>query len=150
MKTSKPWDHTHVYLDNTFCFYVSQHLDNDCDPTNVTKACNLSDWPMGEKTMEFELKSLRSWKVFSLVKTTQRVVNECLWRNEISIELQQENGRTMRLCPLLWKTTIVALHFAHANPWLLTIPNLSWILCTFFSNAGQGLKLLIYHLKILK
>ena len=58
---------------------------------------------------------------------------------------QQENGRTVRLCPLLQKTATVAAHFAHANPWLFTIPTLSWSLCTFFSNVGQGLKLLVYH-----
>ena len=61
--------------------------------------------------------------------------------------LQQENGRTVRLCPLLWKTIIIVVHFAHANPWLFTIPNLSWILCTFFSNAGQGFW---YHPKFLE
>jgi hypothetical protein len=29
-------------------------------------------------------------------------------------------------------------------------PNLSWILYTFFSNAGQGRKLLIYRIKQIK
>jgi hypothetical protein len=33
-----------------------------------------------------------------------------------------ENGRTMRLCPFLWKTTIVIVHFAHTSSWLFTIP----------------------------
>ena len=37
-------------------------------------------------------------------------------------EGKQENGRTVRLCPLLWKITIVVVHFAHANPWLFIIP----------------------------
>ena len=50
---------------------------------------------------------------------------------------------------LLWKTTIVDVHFAHASPWLSTIPitKPSCISCTFFSNLGQGLKLLVYHPK---
>ena len=70
------------------------------------------------------------------------------WLGAINFgDVEQENNRTVKLCPLLWKTTIIAVHFAHANPWLFTISNLSWILCTFFSNTGQGLKLLIYHPK---
>ena len=34
----------------------------------------------------------------------------------------QENGGTMRLYPLLWKVTIIVVHFAHASPWLFIIP----------------------------
>ena len=35
---------------------------------------------------------------------------------------KQENNRTVRLCPRLWKTIIVDVHFAHANLWLFIIP----------------------------
>ena len=28
---------------------------------------------------------------------------------------EQENGRTVRLCPFFWKTTTVIVHFAHAS-----------------------------------
>ena len=31
---------------------------------------------------------------------------------------EQENGRTVRLCPSLGKTTTVVVYFAHASPWL--------------------------------
>ena len=40
---------------------------------------------------------------------------------QISVECQQ-NGRTVRLCPLLRKTTTIALHFAHARAWLFIVP----------------------------
>lgn len=30
--------------------------------------------------------------------------------------LEQENSRTVRHCPLLLKTTIIVVHFAHTNP----------------------------------
>ena len=32
------------------------------------------------------------------------------------MDMQQENGRIVRLCLSLWKTTIVVVHFAHASP----------------------------------
>ena len=38
-------------------------------------------------------------------------------RDVINIEI----GRTVRLCPLLCITKL-DVHFAHANPWLYTIP----------------------------
>jgi hypothetical protein len=35
---------------------------------------------------------------------------------------KQENGRTVRFCPSLWKTTTVYVYyFAHASPWLFII-----------------------------
>lgn len=73
----------------TLCFHVSQHLNNNCDPTTVAKACSLNDWPMWENAMAYELKSFGSQKVFSLAKTTPRgVVIEYLWGYEINIEAQ--------------------------------------------------------------
>ena len=50
---------------------------------------------------------------------------KCPFKNKHWIRhvyLKQESGRNVRLCPLLWKTTTVAVHFAHASPWLFTIP----------------------------
>ena len=72
--------------------------------------------------------------------------------NKTINKLKQENGETMRLCIFLRKTTIVVVHFAQASPWLfiISITKNFGILCTFFSNAGQGLKLLIYHPKKLE
>ena len=35
--------------------------------------------------------------------------------------VEQENGRTMRLCPSLRKISIVSVCFSHANPWLFII-----------------------------
>ena len=36
---------------------------------------------------------------------------------------KQENGRIVRLCPLLWKTTTIDVHFVHAgSSWLFIIP----------------------------
>ena len=35
--------------------------------------------------------------------------------------LKQENGRIVRLCPSLWKTTTVFIYVAHASPWLFII-----------------------------
>ena len=65
---------------------------------------------------------------------------------------EQENGRTVRLCPSLGKTTTVVVYFAHASPWLSYYIYTKLLLdfVHLFSNAGQGLKLLIYHPKILK
>ena len=37
MKAWKLWDRTKVNLNDAFCYYVSQYLDNDCDPTTITK-----------------------------------------------------------------------------------------------------------------
>ena len=34
------------------------------------------------------------------------------------IKLEQENGRTVRLCSFLWTTIIVVVHFACTSPWL--------------------------------
>ena len=34
----------------------------------------------------------------------------------------KEKGRTVRICPLLWKIKIAIVHFAHVNSWLFTIP----------------------------
>ena len=44
------------------------------------------------------------------------------FRLEFCIWEQQENGRTVRFCLLLRKTTILDVHFAHASSWLFTIP----------------------------
>ena len=54
------WNNTQVNLDNTFLFHVSQHLDDDWDPTIVAKACRQSDSSMWGEAMRFELESLRS------------------------------------------------------------------------------------------
>ena len=35
--------------------------------------------------------------------------------------VQQENNKIVRLCPFLWTTTIVVVHFARVSPWLFTI-----------------------------
>ena len=34
---------------------------------------------------------------------------------------KQENGRTVRLCPSLRKTTTMSIYFAHASSWLFII-----------------------------
>ena len=65
-------DHTHVNLDDTFCFHTPQHLDNDRGVTTVKEAHSQSDRHMWEEAMRSKLKSLRSKKVFSPVKTTSK------------------------------------------------------------------------------
>ena len=68
-------------LDDVFCFHISQHLDDDCDPATVAEARSQSDWPMWEEAMRSELETLKSRKVFSLVETTPKGVNPvgCKW-----------------------------------------------------------------------
>jgi hypothetical protein len=81
VKTRKIWDHMMVNLDDAFCFHISQHLDDDCDPTIVVEARSRSDWPMQEEAMRSELESLKSRKVFSPVEITPKRVNpvDCKW-----------------------------------------------------------------------
>jgi hypothetical protein len=75
VKTWKLWDRTHVNLDNPFCFHISQHLDDDCDPITAVEVRSQSDWFMWEEAMSFELESLISRKVFSPIEITPKGVN---------------------------------------------------------------------------
>jgi hypothetical protein len=81
VKTGKVWDRTLVNLDDAFCFHISQHMDDDCDPTTVVEVCSRSDWPMWKEAMRSELESLKSRKVFVPVETTPKGVNPvgCKW-----------------------------------------------------------------------
>ena len=64
-----------------FCFHVSQHLDDDCDPTTIVEARSRSDWPMWEEAMRSKLESLISREVFSPVETMPKKINPvcCKW-----------------------------------------------------------------------
>ena len=48
----------------------------------------------------------------------------CISKSTIKVwrkKSKQENGRTVRLCLLLWNAKL-DVHFAHVNPWLFPIP----------------------------
>lgn len=86
-------DHTQINLDETFCFHVSQHLDDECDMLTVAENCNWSNWPMCEEGMRFYLESLRS----QLVQLTlnrkglaQWLVNGYMWGNKISLDMSHD------------------------------------------------------------
>ena len=81
VKIWKLWNHTRINLDDTFCFHVSEHLDDECDPYSVAEARSQSDWAMSEEGMRSWLECLRSRTVFSPVETTLKMVNPmgCKW-----------------------------------------------------------------------
>lgn len=83
-------DHTQMNLDDTFCFHVSQHLDDECDMLIVAENCNWSSWPVCEEGMRFYLESLRSQLFqFTLNRKglTQWLVNGYKWGNKISLDM---------------------------------------------------------------
>lgn len=56
--------------------------------------------------------------------------------------------KRVRLCLLLWEITTIVVHLARVNPWLFIILLTIFLLnfCVyFFSNAGQGFKLLVCY-----
>ena len=87
------------------------------------------------------------WRVISRSHQITLFLNNCV-RNPKALSKKQENSRSISLWPFLWRTTTGAIQFAHASPWLFTRPMSNPFLCTLFPNVGQGLQLLIYHLKV--
>ena len=56
---------------------------------------------------------------------------------------KQEDSKIVRIYPFLWKTIIVVIHFAHASPWLSTIPITNYIQLYIFQYIlGNNYRLL--------
>ena len=56
---------------------------------------------------------------------------------------KQEDNIIVRIYPFLWKTIIVVIDFAHANPWLSTIPITNYIQLYIFQYIlGNNYRLL--------
>jgi hypothetical protein len=63
----------------------------------------------------FEIQNIFNPRFIVLCYYTMRASIDWLQHKQC-FQMQQENGRTVRLCPSLWKTTIVVVYFAHASP----------------------------------
>ena len=87
-----------------------------CNPENII---NISWFDIGVGFKDFEL----AWGEWPILDKSPQFWQHKVVYSQFPMHLENKrNGRTVRLCPFWWKTTSVVVHFAHASPWLFTIP----------------------------